>query len=52
MKKIEQMGKKPYQKPLIRVVDIADADLICSSPPGYDGPVGAKESIWDWDEEW
>lgn len=42
----------------MRVIEIDTTSLIADSPgPKFgtgagSGSVGAKESIWDWDEEW
>ena len=50
--------KKQYIEPQMRVIEIDTTSLIADSPgPKFgtgagSGSVGAKESIWDWDEEW
>lgn len=45
------MNKKPYTKPAIQIVELKSSDLIATSLPGYDGPLGSREREWD-DEEW
>ena len=50
MKQIDNMQKKAYMAPAIMVIDIDQSDIICSSPHGFSGPLGARERYWDDDE--
>lgn len=41
MKAIETKEKKSYQKPVFQIVEIREADIICTSPiPEYPGEFG------------
>ncbi len=44
MKQIDNMAKKAYNRPLLKLVTIAQPDLICTSDP-------VTTSVHDYDDE-
>jgi len=42
------MKKKTYTQPQIEIYQVSRTHVICTSPPLYDGPLGAPERS-DWE---
>lgn len=52
MKQIDNTQKKAYAQPRIKVIEIESADILAAStPPDYDGELGAKKNHYLYNDD-